>query len=101
MSGTSRLVGSTIPGPFARVFDEDALRAWDASVAILDPEGTILWLNPAWNRFADDNHGRDIHHRFGVGANYFEGIHGPLRDYFVATFDDVLQQRAESPLHTT
>lgn len=39
-------------------------------VAILDAEGTIVLVNEAWRRFADDNHGTDID--YWVGTNYLD-----------------------------
>lgn len=45
-----------------------ALDAMPAGVAILDPGGTIVAVNAAWSRFADENGGRDPGHF--VGWNY-------------------------------
>ncbi|HEX6241891.1 MAG TPA: PAS domain-containing protein [Polyangiales bacterium] len=82
-----------MPEPFARMFDEDTLCACSATVLAIGPTGTILWLNPAWSRFAEQNRGSDIRKRFGVGTSYFDGISGPLREYFKEAFAEVLQAR--------
>lgn len=50
------------------------LNALPAHIAVLDPDGTIVAVNEAWRRFADENGLRDAHH--GVGRNYL-GVCGP------------------------
>ncbi|WP_223174398.1 ATP-binding protein [Halorubrum xinjiangense] len=46
------------------------LNALPAELAILDSEGTIVLVNEAWERFADENYGRDP--EYWVGDNYLE-----------------------------
>jgi len=41
-----------------------------AEIALLDAEGTVVLVNDAWRRFADENHGTDPAH--WVGRNYLE-----------------------------
>ncbi len=51
-----------------RDFLVSTLNALSAHIAVLDAEGTIVAVNEAWRRFADENHlgWRD----YGVGRNY-------------------------------
>ena len=46
------------------------LDALPANVAVLDAQGTIVAVNDAWRRFADENGLRDARH--GVGLNYLD-----------------------------
>jgi len=46
------------------------LNALPAELAILNSEGTIVLVNEAWKRFADENHGRDP--EYWVGDSYLE-----------------------------
>jgi signal transduction histidine kinase len=47
-------------------------------VAILRPDGTILGVNEAWRKFADENHG--THPDYWVGENYFEVLERAVID---------------------
>lgn len=51
---------------------DGALQALSAHIALLDSEGTILAVNAAWKRFAEENGWQDP--QFGVGTNYLEVI---------------------------
>lgn len=53
-------------------------------IAALLPDGTIAWVNGAWGRFAARNGAPDLPARFGVGASYWDGVSGELRDGFAA-----------------
>lgn len=78
------------PPAFLRhAFDVDELDREEGIVVALDHEGTIVWTNQAWEKFARDNDGDEISPRFGLGARYLDGITGPLRPYFEAVFDNV------------
>jgi hypothetical protein len=68
-----------------------ALGAHPGTLAAVESDGTIAWVNDAWWRFAADNGAADLAHRFPVGSSYFEGIHGPLRDFFRQRFDAALR----------
>lgn len=46
------------------------LDAMPVEAAVLDGDGTILMVNGAWRRFADENHG--VHPAYWVGENYLE-----------------------------
>jgi hypothetical protein len=82
-------------GPAARPFPEFLAAAFpvadleraEASIAVIDPDGTILWVNAYWNRFAAENGGIDWHRATGT---YFDGIAPPLRDYYRTLFASVL-----------
>lgn len=49
-------------------FVQSALDALSAHIAILDATGTIIGINKAWRRFAEDNHYN--HPDYGIGVNY-------------------------------
>lgn len=49
---------------------QSSLDALSAHLAILDEHGTILSVNRAWHRFAQENDYRDPSH--GIGANYLD-----------------------------
>lgn len=88
------LVGPSVspnPPAFLRhAFDVDELDREEGIVVALDHEGTIVWTNRAWQRFASDNEGIEVAAQFGLGRRYLDGISGPLRPYFEAVFENVL-----------
>jgi len=49
---------------------ETGLDSMPVEATILDANGTILMVNGAWRRFAEENHG--THPDYWVGENYFE-----------------------------
>lgn len=67
-------------------FDEAALAALESSIVAIDPKGEILWVNSAFERFADEN-GGDGSRR----GSYYDGIDASLRDYFRNAFEEALQ----------
>ncbi|HVU00790.1 MAG TPA: PAS domain-containing protein [Polyangiaceae bacterium] len=77
------------PEGLGRRFDEAALTARPSSVAIIDRPGSILWVNPAWHRFAEENGAAGSSHQW---RSYFEGIAPPLRAYFETAFGDALDR---------
>jgi len=52
----------------AHEFLHSAIDALTSHIAVLDQDGTILAVNDAWRRFADENHYDG--HDYGVGSNY-------------------------------
>ncbi len=52
----------------AEHFVQSALDALSAHIAILNDSGTIIGVNAAWRRFADENHFKD--NSYGIGTNY-------------------------------
>jgi hypothetical protein len=68
-------------------FPEDDLQRAEASIAVIEPQGNILWVNRFWRRFAEENGGGPW--RLGKGS-YFDGIAAPLRDYYRCVFENVL-----------
>lgn len=82
-----------LPAPFAEHFGELELTAEPSTLVAIDPSGVILWLNPAWQRFAEQNGGSDLAQRFGVGALYFDGIAPPLRAYYELAFRESFAAR--------
>ena len=75
------------PDFLADAFPEADLEHSESTLAVVDPEGAILWVNRFWRRFAQENGGHAW--RDGVGS-YFDGIAPPLRDYYKSLFDNVL-----------
>ena len=51
-------------------FTRRILDSVSAHIAILDPQGIIVDINTAWNRFAQENNGTEIE-KLGPGASYF------------------------------
>lgn len=78
-------VQRSFPAFLTPAFDARALELFESSIAVLDPEGSILWRNPAWDRFAKDNGGE------GEYASYFDGIAPPLRDFYRSVFTNALE----------
>ena len=68
-------------------FTKQALEETESNVALIDGAGEILWVNPAWRRFAQAN--GDGHSHYDRGS-YFDAITPPLRDYFYEAFRDSL-----------
>ncbi|MFO0796660.1 MAG: ATP-binding protein [Gemmataceae bacterium] len=54
----------------AHRFLHSALDALTSHIAVLDEAGTILAVNAAWRRFADENNYDG--HAYGVGSNYLQ-----------------------------
>ena len=71
-----------IPSFLADRFDVKALEADASTLVALDPGATILWVNPAWERFARANDGAQVLVRFCPSASYFDGISPPLRAFY-------------------
>lgn len=65
-------------------FDPRALELVDSTIVVIDPEGRLLWANPAWGRVAEE-HGCDPEF-----SSYFDGITPPLRDFYRAVFADAI-----------
>lgn len=57
---------------------DSALDALSASIAILDEQGTILTVNKAWTRFAEQNGGSPA--TTGIGVNYLAALHAVAPD---------------------
>lgn len=77
------------PDFIARTFDAEELHGDDVTTLALDSDGVIVWVNPAWARFAESNNAPDVAERFGVGSRYLDGVSGPLASYFAAVFENV------------
>jgi PAS domain-containing protein len=68
-------------------FDAAALEQVESNIAVLDADGHILWVNPAWVRFAQEN-GAEA--RTPEGGSYFDAISPPLRDFYREAFSKAL-----------
>ncbi|HKU37914.1 MAG TPA: hypothetical protein VJR89_07200 [Polyangiales bacterium] len=75
-----------LPPRFAARFDPRSLVQQTSTLVAVDPNGIMLWVNPAWHSFALTNAGAATRARFGIGSSYFAGITGPLRDYYTHLF---------------
>lgn len=76
---SARLIGS--------LFDLDGLEAHPESVFAIDSRGMLLYVNPAWYRFAADNQGEAaVSGSWGVGANFFDAIPEPLKTFYRQLF---------------
>lgn len=73
-----------LPPEIARRFDVAALETDAASLAVIGPNATIVWVNAAWDAFASLNGAPDACGRYRVGTSYFDGISGVLRSWFEA-----------------
>lgn len=51
-------------------WSSSVLRSLSAHIAVVDHQGTIVAVNPAWEQFARENHG--IAQQCNVGTNYLE-----------------------------
>lgn len=71
-----------LPNEIARRFDAGALARDPASIAVLSPDGVILWVNEAWCSFAADNGGQGDTSTFGLGLRYADAVQGELRTWF-------------------
>lgn len=71
-----------LPPSFSVFFSADALSRDPSTVVVTDPNGNVLWTNPAWHEFAAHNGGETMLGRYGVGVGYCAGISGELRDFF-------------------
>lgn len=61
-----------------RTVAEAGIDGMPVEAAILDADGTIIMVNGAWRRFADENHG--THPDYWVGKNYFEVCKGAYEE---------------------
>jgi hypothetical protein len=75
---------------FLAAFDRAALERQRGAVVALDPELVMVWANPAWARFADDNGAPDLTRRFPLGASYLDGIGEALRWFYDRSFRSTL-----------
>jgi hypothetical protein len=83
-------VSANVPAFLLHAFDVDELDRDEGIVVALDRDGTIVWHNSTWQRFALENDGPDVPARFGVGARYLDGISGPLRAFYESVFEGVI-----------
>jgi PAS domain-containing protein len=79
------------PRPFPSflepAFSTDALEQPDTTIAVIDRDARILWVNPAWDRFARDNGASE---NLDALESYLDGISPPLRDFYRDVFDRAL-----------
>ena len=78
---------ASFPQFLADVFDEEALAHQPASICAVDPSGAIVWVNPAWRRFAIENGAPEV----ANAPSYYGGISEPLREDFVRAFETSLR----------
>ncbi len=84
--------------PFADLaFHKAMLDALEANIALLDHQGTILFVNASWQRFGEANGICDP--SYGVGVNYFEACRAavdPNARAAASGIQDVLNGRRTS-----
>lgn len=59
-------------------FERAILDSLAANIAVIDSWGEILAVNASWQKFAEDNHMRDV--SAGVGANYLDVCRSAIAD---------------------
>lgn len=79
---------SQFPEFLTPAFDPHALAVLESTIVVIDPLASILWVNPAWDRFAADNGAHDY---VGHRGSYLDGIAQPLRDFYRAVFSNALE----------
>ena len=77
----------TFPELLKPRFNEAALAASPSSIAVIDRPGSILWVNPAWQRFAEENGAAGASRQW---RSYLDAIQPPLREYFEQAFRHTL-----------
>ena len=76
----------------APTLDLEELDADGSSIAVLDRESRILWVNEGWKRFAHDNRTQPSGDALELlGTLYLDGMNEPLRSEFAALFEEVLR----------
>lgn len=68
-------------------FSADALEQPETTIAVIDRDASILWVNPAWDRFARENGASG-----GLDGyeSYLDGISSPLRWFYRRVFERAL-----------
>ena len=69
-------------------FSTVTLEQPDTTIAVIDPGAGILWVNPAWDRFARENGASE---RLDGYGSYLDGISPPLREVYRRVFDRALR----------
>lgn len=75
---------SMLPSFLHDAFDEADLNRHAGSIAVLDADDQILWVNEAWHRFAAE--GGVAPERVGEWRSYVGAIAEPLRSHYAAAF---------------
>ena len=80
---------SSFPTFLDATFDRLALEQRESSIAVLAPAGTILWVNPSWQRNASPE---GLVPSFEGGVDiYYEGVAPRLRDFYASVFGRALE----------
>ena len=75
--------------------DFQTLEREPQSIYALSDQFKLIYLNPAWFRFAQENDGEPaISQRFPIGSDFTQAISDPLRTFYVDHFLKVLQDGA-------
>ncbi len=73
-------------------FDLDTLERDPHSIFALSPGLLLIYLNPAWFVFADENHGNpDITERFTIGTPVLSAISAALRPFYGSAYRRTLR----------
>lgn len=74
-------------------FDLGTLESESGAVYALDRDLQLCYFNPAWYRFAQDNHGEPaITERYPLGTPLLHAISGPLQSYYLDAYTRVLHE---------
>ncbi len=90
LSTITDMVSDAIPD-FLSAFDLRELNDDSSTLIALHPDGTILWTNPAFARFAEENDHAEVANRHGAGTSYFASISPALRSFYQDMFADALR----------
>ena len=82
------LLALPFPEFLEAAFDLPALERVESTIAVIDPAARLLWVNPAWHRFARENGGEES--VFAGSESYLDGIAPPLKDFYRSVFANAL-----------
>lgn len=83
----AQFLNQEIARVIAGVFDVDELEAHPESVFAIDPQGILVYVNPAWHRFARNNQGAAAAAEpWSVGRNFYDAIPEPLKTFYRGLF---------------
>lgn len=84
-----------LPGPYHEYLSAETLEHENASIAVLDGEDRIVFVNETWERFAARNGGgRSLRAPDVVGSRWLDGIHGtPARAFFATLLAEAKARR--------
>ncbi len=82
-----------LPPQIARRFGPLSLEKDPASIAVLNDDGVIVWVNAAWLSFGAANGGHGDPSGAGVGRRYAAAVQGEIRSWFDARLETCARTR--------